>query len=98
MRYEAQGGGYKHERTETQQSLKDWGDEKWHTETGAPAIHGDTTSRYLPDKAWEELTPAQKKATDHKKQKASAKGKQFVPNTTAAKTARKRAQKTSKKP
>ena len=90
--YEAQGGGYKHERTEAQQSLKDWGDEKWHTESGKPAIHGETTSRYLPDEAWNELTPAQKKATDKKKQIASAKGKQFVANTAAAKTARKHAQ------
>ncbi len=90
--YEAQGGGYKHERTEAQQSLKDWGDEKWHTESGAQAIHGDTTSRYLPDEAWKQLTPAQKQATDRKKQAASAKGQQFVPNTAAAKTARKRVQ------
>ena len=90
--YEAEGGGYKHPRTEAQQSLKDWGDEKWHTETGKPAIHGDTTSRYLPDQAWDTLTPAQKKAAESKKVRASAKGKQFVANTTAAKTARKRVQ------
>ena len=90
--YEAEGGGYKHERTEAQQSLKDWGDEKWHTEHGDPAIHGETTSRYLPDEAWKDLTPAQKRATNRKKETASAKGKQFVPNTAAAKKARKQAE------
>jgi hypothetical protein len=90
--YEAQGGKYKHERTEAQQSLKEWGEEKWHTEHGDPAIQGYTTSRYLPDEAWKELTPAQKKATNKKKEAASAKGKQFVPNTAAAKKARKAAE------
>ena len=90
--YEAQGGGYKHERTEAQQSLKDWGDEKWHTASGKRAIHGETTSRYLPDEAWKDLSPAQKKATDVKKEKASAAGKQYVGNTAAAKRARKAAQ------
>ncbi len=89
--YEAQGGGYKHERTEAQQSLKDWGDEKWHTEKGDAAIHGETTSRYLPDEVWKSLTPAQKTATNRKKEAASGKDEQFVANTAAAKKARKRA-------
>ena len=90
--YEAEGGGYKHERTEAQQSLKDWGDEKWHTEQGDAAIHGETTSRYLPDEAWKSLTPAQKKATNRKKEAAPGKGEQYVPNTAAAKKARKQAE------
>ena len=45
--------------------------------------------RYLPDKAWNKLTPAQSKATDDKKKKTSRTGQQFVPNTQAAKRARK---------
>jgi hypothetical protein len=93
--YEAQGGAYTAPRDETQQHLKQWGDEKWHTADGKPAIHGDSTSRYLPDKAWEDLTPAQKKATDAKKRRGSKAGKQFVPNTAPAKAARKRAVKKS---
>lgn len=89
--YEAAGGGYKHARTEAQQHLKEWGDEKWHTASGEQAIQGEETHRYLPDKAWHELTPAQKKATDRKKVEGSRKGKQFIPNTQPAKVARKHA-------
>jgi hypothetical protein len=90
--YKAEGGGYKHKRNETQQSLKDWGDEKWHTADGEQAIQGKETHRYLPDKAWKELSPEEKKATDRKKVAASRKGKQFVKNTPAAAKARKHAE------
>ncbi len=88
--YETQGGGYKHERTETQESLKTWGDEHWHTADGKPAIQGEQTHRYLPDAAWKDLSSDEKKATDKKKMAGAKKGKQFVPNTSAAKTARKK--------
>ena len=90
--YKAEGGDYKHPRSESQQHLKDWGDEKWHTANGKPAIdkqstaQEEPTSRYLPDKAWEQLTPAEKEATDRKKKTASKTGKQFVPNTERAKS------------
>lgn len=89
--YAAEGGEYKHPRNEAQQSLKDWGDEKWHTASGEKAIQGETTHRYLPDKAWEELSDDERKATDAKKVRGSRKGKQFVPNTEDAKAARKHA-------
>ncbi len=90
--YVAEGGGYKHPRNEAQQSLKSWGDEKWHTADGDKAVQGEETHRYLPDKAWKELTPAQKKATDAKKVQGSRKGKQFVANTPEASEARKHAE------
>jgi hypothetical protein len=90
--YAAEGGGYKHERSETQQSLKDWGDEKWHTATGEKAVQGEETHRYLPDAAWKELTPAERKATDAKKVRGSRKGKQFVANTPEANEARRHAE------
>lgn len=89
--YEAQGGGYKHARTDAQKSLKDWGDQHWHTESGEQAIHGDTTHRYLPDAAWKELSPEQREATDQKKIAGSNRGQQFVTNTAPATKARKRA-------
>ena len=91
--YKAQGGDYKHKgaRTEKQASLKGWGDEKWHTADGKPAIEGDTTHRYLPDKAWQELSADEKKATDAKKVRGSRQGKQFVANTAKAKEARRHA-------
>ena len=91
--YAAEGGGYKHPRNETQQHLKQWGDEHWDTADGQPAIRDDKegheeTHRYLPDQAWKQLSPAEKKATDEKKVRGSRKGKQFVPNTEAASEAR----------
>ena len=89
--YEAEGGGYKGGRDETQNSLKHWGDEHWTTKDGAPAKQDDGMHRYLPEKAWDELTAAEKAATDKKKLKASGEGKQFAANTAAAKTARKHA-------
>ena len=88
--YEAEGGGYKGGRDETQKSLKDWGDEHWTTKDGAPAKQDDGMHRYLPEKAWDELSPAEKAATDQKKLKGAKQGEQFVANTSAAKAARKR--------
>ena len=91
--YTAEGGGYKHPRNAAQESLKEWGEEKWHTADGKPAIQGETTHRYLPDEAWKELSPEEKKATDEKKVRGSHKGKQFVANTAKASEARKHATK-----
>lgn len=91
--YKAEGGGFKHARNSAQKSLKSWGDEKWHTSDGKKATRGKTTHRYLPDKAWKELSPTQRKATDRKKVAASRRGKQFVKNTPAAAKARKHASK-----
>ena len=88
--YEKEGGGYKKgSRTTGQKHLEAWTEEKWQTADGKPAIQGKTTSRYLPEKAWEKLTPAEKQATDTKKKTVSKTGKQNVPNTAAAKKARK---------
>ena len=72
---------------------KDWTEEKWKTADGKPAARGKTTARYLPEKAWDKLSPAEKKATDEKKKKGSRTGKQFVANTEPAKKARKSAAK-----
>jgi len=89
--YAAQGGGYKHPRDARQKSLKAWGDEKWHTAGGKKAVQGEETHRYLPDAAWKELSPSERKATDRKKVASSRRGKQFVANTSAAAEARRRA-------
>jgi hypothetical protein len=91
--YKAEGGGFKNGRSKAQKSLKTWGDEKWHTSDGKKARSGKTTHRYLPDKAWKELSPSERKSTDRKKVKGSRLGKQFVKNTSAAAKARKRASK-----
>jgi hypothetical protein len=71
-----------------QQSLKDWGDQKWRTKSGKPS--SKTGERYLPENAIKSLSPAEYAATTRAKRAGKAKGKQFVaqPKNIAAKTAR----------
>jgi hypothetical protein len=89
--YKKAGGGYSGAKTAAQSSLTKWTGEKWRTSDGKPAQRAGGTTRYLPDKAWDKLTPAQKAATNKKKIAASNKGKQFVANTKPAKQAGKQA-------
>jgi hypothetical protein len=73
----------------SQQSLKKWTEQKWRTSDGKPS---KGKKRYLPDKAWDALTPAEKAATNRAKSKGNKSGKQFVrqPKKIAAKTAKHR--------
>jgi hypothetical protein len=90
--YEAQGGGYRHEgeRTASQEHLREWTDQDWHTADGGDrARSADGTKRYLPDAAWELLSDPEKRATDARKRGSGA---QHVANTEAAKEARKAAE------
>lgn len=75
----------------TQKSLSDWTKQDWTTSDGKPARRKGGTTRYLPRSAWASMTPAQKRATNRKKQAGSRKGKQYVANTKAAKKASRRA-------
>jgi hypothetical protein len=59
----------------SQQSLKKWTKEKWRTSDGSPS---KGKKRYLPDKAWDALTPGEKAATNKAKAKGNSEGKQFV--------------------
>lgn len=59
----------------SQKSLKAWTDQKWRTSDGKPS---KGKKRYLPDKAWSELSPAEKAATNRAKAAGNKKGKQFV--------------------
>ena len=70
-----------------QQSLKDWGDQKWRTKSGKPS--SKTGERYLPEAAIKALTPAEYAATTRAKRAGKKAGKQFVkqPKSIAAKTA-----------
>jgi len=70
-----------------QQSLKSWGDQKWHTKSGKPS--SKTGERYLPEKAIKALTVAEYAATTRAKRKGKAAGKQFAaqPKAIAKKTA-----------
>jgi hypothetical protein len=88
--YEKHGNSYRGKKDAGAKHLETWTEEHWQTKSGkSRARHGKVTERYLPEKAWGKLTPAEKLATDSKKRKASKKGKQFVANTAAAKRARK---------
>ncbi len=71
-----------------QQSLKDWGDQKWRTKSGKPS--SKTGERYLPEAAIKSLTPSEYAATSRAKRAGKSAGKQFVkqPAKIAAKTAR----------
>lgn len=73
----------------SQESLKKWTKEKWKTSDGKPS---KGKKRYLPSAAWEDLTPAEKRATNKAKAAGNKKGKQFVaqPKKIAKKTARHR--------
>ena len=86
--YEKAGGGYVDEGhlSPQQEHLKQWGEQDWHTASGdADARDADGTSRYLPDVAWQLLSPAERRATEGKKHDAD---EQHVANTVAAKEAR----------
>jgi len=70
----------------SQQSLKKWTGEKWKTSDGKPS---KGKKRYLPEAAWNALSPSEKAATNKAKATGNAKGKQFVkqPKSIAKKTA-----------
>lgn len=55
------------------------------------AIQKGYTKRYLPESAWASLSEKERAKTDAKKKAGSKQGKQFVPNTEAAKKAGKAA-------
>lgn len=75
----------------SQKSLKKWGDQKWRTSDGSES---KGKKRYLPDKAWKELSPAEKASTNRAKAKGDGgkSGKQHVaqPKKIAKKTAKHR--------
>lgn len=71
----------------SQQSLKKWGEQKWKTSDGKPS---KGKKRYLPEAAWNALSPAEKAATNKAKAKGNSKGKQMVkqPKNIAKKTSK----------
>jgi hypothetical protein len=58
-----------------QESLKRWTEQDWKTSDGKPS---KGKKRYLPAKAWDALSPAEKAATNRAKSAGNKKGKQFV--------------------
>ena len=70
-----------------QTSLNKWTKQKWRTSDGSKS---EGKKRYLPDAAWNALTPAEKAATNRAKAEGNRKGKQHVkqPKSIAKKSAR----------
>lgn len=91
--YKKAGGGYTGARTKAQSNLKKWTKEDWGTKSGKPSTQGPkaTGERYLPKKAIKALSTSEYNATTKKKREGTKAGKQFVPNTPAAKTAGRKA-------
>jgi hypothetical protein len=93
QKYEKRGGGYRGDKDESQKNLQRWTDEEWQTQEGnANARQADgETKRYLPKKAWENMSEREKRETEGKKREGSRQGKQYVENTDEAKKARQEA-------
>jgi len=62
--------------SKSQQSLVDWGKQKWRTKSGKSS--SKTGERYLPEKAIKALTASEYARTSAAKRKGKAAGKQFV--------------------
>ena len=90
LAYQKAGGGYLQRHPNSKQkSLHQWTEQDWQTSDNQPARRAGGTTRYLPAKAWHELTEAEKKATNAKKKAGSQAGEHTVANTAAARQARK---------
>lgn len=57
----------------SQQDLKNWGDQKWRTNSGKKS--SETGERYLPDKAWNNLSASEKARTNRAKREGGGTGK-----------------------
>lgn len=68
----------KSQRSESQKHLSNWTDEDWQTSDGKmDAKQKDgSMKRYLPKKAWEDMSEKEKKETDEKKLEGGKNGKQ----------------------
>jgi hypothetical protein len=84
--YKKKGGKYSGKKS-AGNSLARWTKQKWRTSDGSKS---EGRKRYLPDKAWDALSPAEKAATNRAKARGNKEGKQFV------KQPKKIAKKTSK--
>ena len=92
--YEKRGGGYKGEQDKSQKNLQQWTEEEWQTQDGDAQARGEEeTARYLPKKAWENMSEEEKRETEQRKRKGSRQGQQYVDNTEEAQQARREAQK-----
>jgi hypothetical protein len=92
--YKKRGGEYTTEKKdESAKHLDEWTKEEWQTKEGSCHAKDEDgiEHRYLPKKAWEQMSKKEKEDTDAKKQEGSKEGKQHVANTSKASQARKNA-------
>jgi hypothetical protein len=84
--YKQHGGTYARPKS-ARNSLAVWSKQKWRTSTGQKS---NGKLRYLPSKAWQRLTPSEKKRTNAAKLKGYREGRQYVrqPRDIARKTKR----------
>lgn len=74
--YKRHGGRYKGKKSASNR-LTRWGRQKWRTSSRKKS---GGKRRYLPDKAWRALTPAQKRRANSSKRRGYSKGNQYVKN------------------
>lgn len=74
--YKAHGGRYVGKRSASNK-LTRWGKQRWRTSSGRKSAG---KRRYLPDKAWRALSPAQVRAANRTKRRGHSRGKQYVRN------------------
>ena len=74
--YKRNGGRYIGKRSSSNR-LSRWGREKWRTSSGKKSYG---KRRYLPDKVWRSLSPAQKRRANRTKLSGYRRGKQYVRN------------------
>lgn len=85
-KYKESGGTYTGPKSESN-SLVKWTKQDWKTSDGSES---KGKKRYLPAKAWDNLSSGEKAATNRAKAKGNASGKQFVkqPDKIASKVAK----------
>lgn len=72
--YKKKGGGYVGSKT-TSNRLVRWTKQKWRTADGGKS---GGRKRYLPEKAWQVLSPRERRETNRAKLKGYKRGKQYV--------------------
>lgn len=88
--YKKRGGGYNEPKDASQRHLSEWTEEHWQTKEGSGNARREDGSekRYLPKKAWDNMTESEKEETERLKIEGGKEGKQYVENTDTAKSAR----------
>lgn len=87
--YERQGGGYRQsEKDAAAHALEAWTRQNWQTQTGeAAARQAGETKRYLPEAAWQRLSPEEREQAEQSKREAEQQGQQHADYPPAVKRA-----------